>query len=255
MKASQLAKYNKLMKLFNFENKITDKYEQLKNFTKLVSEGSKNSLIISGEAGLSKTTTVNKTIKESDINYVWANVHIGTINDLYKILYTENGKVIIFDDTDYLIHKTKGKKFREMLLSATEISQNRVLQLKDTKDKEIKSSNHPKGKYLQSFKFTGRLIFITNLDQKFIDPSLISRSLKIDIRFNKFEVLELIEQGITTYYTNIAFDLKREVIKFLKEIVNDIDKLDFRHYYDILMLRQKYNTSWKKWAISLFFND
>jgi hypothetical protein len=255
MKDNKNSKRIKLLRQFGYETKITDKYDQLKNFITLVSEGSKNSLIVSGEAGLSKTTTVYESIKELGIPYAWANVHIGCINDLYKVLYKENGKVLIFDDTDYLIHKTRGKKFREMLLSATELSNNRLLQIKDTRDKEVKSKNNPKGEYPQSFIFTGRIIFITNLEQKYIDSSLVSRSLKVDIRFTKFEIIKLIEDGLHQYYSNISVNIKLEVINFIKNIVNDIDKLDFRHYYDILILRLRNDPNWKKWSINLFFNN
>ena len=247
-----MTKREKLMAKYDVSSMdASDKYEQLKSYVKMVASGLKNSLIISGEAGLSKTSTVQKVMADSGVRYAWANVYIGTMNDLYKILYTDNKKVLVFDDTDYLIHRSKGKKFREILLSATELSKKRLLQLKDIKDKEIRSSNNPKGKYPQSFTYEGGLIFITNLDMKYVDPSLLSRSLTIDMRFSKYDILNMIKEGLKEYYPEVPMNIKKEVLNFLSDIIDISEKFDFRKYRDVLMLRMSGDPNWAKWAFSI----
>lgn len=245
-------KREKLMEKYGITDiSASEKIKQLQSYIKLVAKGYKNSFVISGEPGLSKTTTVEDTIKNAGVKYAWANVFIGTVNDLYKILYNDNNKILVFDDTDYLIHKTRGKKFKDMLLAATDLNKKRVLQLKDVKDKEIQSINNPKGKYPQKFIYTGQTIFITNLDLKYIDPSLLSRSLEINIKFTNEEVIELIKKNLDKYYKEVSITVKEEVLDFIIDIIGIVDRFDFRKYRDVLMLRLSGDPNWKKWAFSM----
>ena len=246
-------KREKLMEKFGVTDMTSsDKYTQLSSYIKMVAKGYKNSLIITGEPGLSKTTTVRDTIKDSGVDYAWGGgANMKSASDLYKVLYSNNNKIIVFDDTDYLVHRTKGRRFREILLAATELQKKRSLQIKDLKDKDIKSEMNPKGKYPQNFQYEGGLIFITNLDPKYIEPSLESRSLMISMKFTKYEVLEMIKEGLTKYYKEVPVNIKVEVLDFLNEVIDVTENFDFRKYRDVLMLRMSGDSNWQKWAFSI----
>ena len=221
-------------------------FNQLKFSIGLVAKGLKNCIIVSGNPGVGKSSTVRQTLKDNKADYVWATTYIKKVNDLYKVLY-KNNKVIVFDDTENILHKRKGASFKDLLMSATDLKKSRQLQLNDLSDRDITS-----GKYPQTFEFTGALIFITNLDRKYIEPSLLSRSLFLSLRFSKEDILYQIEKNIDRYYPEVQHDAKVRVLNFMKEIKRDVTGFDFRQYHDILLLHVSGESRWREWSYSLY---
>ena len=57
---------------------------------------------MTGKGGIGKTHTLKKVLKKNSMvenkDYVWLSSGISTSDELYKIMYEYNGKLIVLDD-------------------------------------------------------------------------------------------------------------------------------------------------------------
>lgn len=62
----------------------------------------KRGVLLTGKGGIGKTHTLKKVLKENSMvenkDYVWLSSGISTSDELYKIMYEYNGKLIVLDD-------------------------------------------------------------------------------------------------------------------------------------------------------------
>lgn len=219
-------------------------FEQLKDFVEIISDSSINGLVVSGDSGLSKTKTVKEALKEMNVNYKYDKVVITTGGDLYKILYKNNDSILVLDESDCML--LKKSPFRTVLLSALEFGKNRRLAYMNKRDKEIESKKYP-----QSFNYTGKIIFITNLDEKSVDDAILSRTLSLSIVLSRDEILNEIFDKINEKHKNIKTEIKYEVHDFLMEYSGSAKRFDFREYEKIIMIRLKCPHKWRDYAVEM----
>jgi hypothetical protein len=205
------------------------------------------SRIARAKPGTSKTTTTRKVLQDSGMNYAYIRVNdIKNTGDFYKILYTNNGRILLFDDSDIIIKKSS--PISAMLLSATDDSvENRRLTYFNTTDSSIIKSDEkqtdskgnlivPKGKFPQQFNFTGAVIAISNLTPPKMNSALVSRAILSEISASDESLINEILKGIDEYFPDYDKKTKQLAVDFIIALrgENVIKALDFRHYSMIL---------------------
>ena len=175
-----------------------ERFTDLELQTKLILDGRNTSLVVTGMAGVGKTYVVEQEfkkrgmVKNEDYLYISGS---GTPAAIYKELYRYNGKVALFDDADTVFDTQEGKNLFKAALDTKKV---RDISWKTTTnfsplgmtqeeiDAEIEKSKFKK--FPNTFEYTGRIIFISNLKRMDFDPAILSRSTVIDITLTPEEI-------------------------------------------------------------------
>lgn len=234
-------------------------FDDMKKLLKLVITRKRNSIIISGLAGVGKSFTVEETLKESglvkgrDFEIIKGK---STSYALYQSLFENRDKLIVYDDCDSIL---KNKDAINMLKAALDTNKERVISWKS------KSTFNPdpletieikkliqKGKLPDHFDFRGRIIFITNIYYKNIDDALLSRSFVIDVTLQAKDVLLRIETILDNIMRDVpeaTYDIKKQVLDYFKYLVknNQLKKpMSIRTFIAGVIIRLSGDENWKR---------
>lgn len=234
-------------------------FDDMKKLLKLVITRKRNSIIISGLAGVGKSFTVEETLKESglvkgrDFEIIKGK---STSYALYQSLFENRDKLIVYDDCDSIL---KNKDAINMLKAALDTNKERVISWKS------KSTFNPdpletieikkliqKGKLPDHFDFRGRIIFITNIYYKNIDDALLSRSFVIDVTLQAKDVLLRIETILDNIMRDVpeaTYDIKKQVLDYFKYLVknNQLKKpMSIRTFIAGVVIRLSGDENWKR---------
>lgn len=179
-------------------------FEDIKDYVEYVLNGYKPSLVITGDPGVGKTYTVLEKIKqfadEKGIDHIEHTKLTGGISafGLYRSLFTNNGKLILFDDIDSI---WRNETCASILKGALDSTGERYIAW------EKSGSFNPeyfeestvqemilRGKLPSPFKFTGKVIFISNLKPHELDPAVRDRSMVVDLDMDPVEIYKIIDR-------------------------------------------------------------
>ena len=217
---------------------INQRFNFLQDLTSMVVRGTTPSLIVTGEGGLGKTHTVNKTIKDNllDENDFVTFKGYSTARGLYNTLYDHNGKLIVFDDCDSVL---EDKVALNILKSALDSYETRQI---TWMAKMNKSDEYP-----NQFNFTGRVIFISNKDKSKIDSAIRSRSLTVDLTMTPSEKIERMRFILSGILPDYSLEAKDDAINFLDEM-KDSANLNLRTLIMVSKIRAGFPDTWKNLA-------
>ena len=188
-------------------------FEDLKKYIKLVINGTQPSLVITGSPGVGKThavlTELSKAGLKKNVDFYHAKGK-ATAAGMYQTLWEQNGKIIIFDDMDSIFGDDNAINILKGALESSderEISWITGRPLKDSTGKDIS----------QRFDFTGRIIFISNLAQKNIDPAIKSRSFVVEVALSPKDMVSYIEEKLAGIMPGERLSLKRAALDIIKK--------------------------------------
>jgi len=236
-------------KTYDFENKgyDIDMFKAISLYTEqIVKNHNSNSLIISGDPGMGKTTDVVMKLKELNVDYIRIAGSMSA-SGLYEMLYKNRFKLIVLDDMDDALKKEE---------------QIRILKAVLDTGKERIVSRHMKGyfdsvefdmndakmeqEYLKTkilpnqFEFVGQMIFITNIDGEKLDNNLVSRSIHLDIKPTPTQVQTRIKSIMPFMIPEIPLYVKEDTLNFMNELLNvyiEKHQLNLRTFWHALNLR------------------
>lgn len=200
----------------------------------MVVTGQTPSLVITGEGGLGKTYTVNKTIEDLNLQpteYISFKGY-STARGLYNTLFDNNGKVIIFDDCDSVL---EDKIAINILKSALDSYETRKISWMAKMNKN--------DEYPNQFEFTGRIIFISNKDRSKIDNAILSRSLVVDVSMTPDEKIERMMFIISDILPEYDLTFKMDALNFLNDFKNECE-LTIRSLIKITKIRYSFPDNW-----------
>lgn len=185
---------------------------------------------------------------------------------LYTYLWEHRNDIILFDDADGVF---KSQVSRNMIKAATDTKAKRKLfWLKKSSFIELEDENSDfwktaaaadgddgeggsvSGKAPQSFTFTGRILFISNLPRDTLDPdgALRTRGVLIDINPTEKEVWDFIEKIMDSIDlpNNLRLDHKGrvEVVEELKKMQKPGDPANIRKAVRGFAVRASAPTKW-----------
>jgi hypothetical protein len=214
---------------------INTRFGFVEKLVNMVATGVQPSAVITGEGGLGKTYTVTKTLEANgykDISDL-ADFQVGSVintrkcftmikgfstaKGLYRTLFENNKSIVVFDDCDAVL---KDPVALNLLKGALDSYGKRIISWNaDMKDDDLP----------RSFEFTGRVIFISNMDQDRIDQAIRSRSMMIDLsmtldqKIDRMEFIAASDEFLPEYDATIKADalaLIRKIKSECKEIVS-----------------------------------
>lgn len=190
--------------------------ESLKNtFKQYVAQGELPHLLLSGSAGIGKTTVAKALCDEIGAEYIILNGsdtggHIDTLRTVIKgfatsVSLTDAKKVVILDEADYL---------------------------------QANSTQPALRNYMEEFSANCRFIFTCNYKNKIIDP-LHSRCAVVDFKIDSSEKQAIAAQ----FFKRATAILKQEGIAFDPKVVAELVTKHFPDWRRVLNELQRYSAS------------
>jgi RNase adaptor protein for sRNA GlmZ degradation len=156
-------------------------YEKLRNCIEvMLNSNDFNLLIVSGNGGMGKTVQIKKFLCQMNADFSYLCGHT-TPYQLYRILYENSDKVIVFDDCNPILENTTSIS---LLLQACDTRKLRVVMWNTSKKTDIS----------KRFEFNGKIIIITNKSFEQIYEPLLSRSIKCEVNFDNYTMLKIIAE-------------------------------------------------------------
>jgi hypothetical protein len=224
---------------------INTRFGFVEKLVNMVATGVQPSAVITGEGGLGKTYTVTKTLEANgykDISDL-ADFQVGSIintrkcfttvkgystaKGLYRTLFENNKSIIVFDDCDAVL---KDPVALNLLKGALDSYGKRIISWNaDMRDEDLP----------RSFEFTGRVIFISNMDQEKIDQAIRSRSMMIDLsmsldqKIDRMEYIAKSDEFLPEYDSSI----KTDALSLIREIKDDCKEISLRTLIAVCKIR------------------
>lgn len=243
---------------------INERFGFVEKLVKMVCSGVQPSAVITGQGGLGKTYTVMKTLKESglqDLADVMAKSDIGakvimkscfttikgfsTAKGLYRTLFENNGATIVFDDCDSIL---KDPAALNILKGALDSYGKRVISWNS-------ESFRGEEDLPRTFEFTGRVIFISNMDQNNIDQAIRSRSMMIDLSMTDDQKIDRMEHIAATeeFLPEYSAVDKADALELIRTLKDDAKEISLRTLISITKIRAA-NKDWKDLAAYVLCN-
>jgi hypothetical protein len=224
---------------------INTRFGFVEKLVNMVATGVQPSAVITGEGGLGKTYTVTKTLEANgykDISDL-ADFQVGSIintrkcfttvkgystaKGLYRTLFENNKSIIVFDDCDAVL---KDPVALNLLKGALDSYGKRIISWNaDMRDEDLP----------RSFEFTGRVIFISNMDQDKIDQAIRSRSMMIDLSMSldqKIDRMEFIAKS-DEFLPEYDAKIKSDSLSLIREIKDDCKEISLRTLIAVCKIR------------------
>jgi hypothetical protein len=224
---------------------INTRFGFVEKLVNMVATGVQPSAVITGEGGLGKTYTVTKTLEANgykDISDL-ADFQVGAIintrkcftmvkgystaKGLYRTLFENNKSIIVFDDCDAVL---KDPVALNLLKGALDSYGKRIISWNaDMRDEDLP----------RSFEFTGRVIFISNMDQDKIDQAIRSRSMMIDLSMSldqKIDRMEFIAKS-DEFLPEYDSTIKNDALSLIREIKSDCKEISLRTLIAVCKIR------------------
>jgi hypothetical protein len=101
----------------------------------------------------------------------------------------------------------------------------------------------------KTFKFTGRIIFISNMSMNKIDDAVKTRAFKIDVSMTAAQRIERMEAVLEGVMPHIDMPIKVDALNLVKELMNVAREVNFRALQRVITIRSsKTEESWKNLA-------
>lgn len=212
---------------------INKRFDMMTQMVQTVAGGFAESLIVTGEGGLGKTFTVNKTISNMKKEAVTVKGYM-TAKALFAELYENRDGLVIFDDCDSIL---KDDVSVNILKAALDSYDERII---TWGTKGFIEDDLPK-----KFEFKGQVIFISNLPHEKIDQAIRTRALTIDLSMTHFEKLERMERILPDVLPQFSMAHKTEIMEFLKANHEDCKNFSMRTLTNAIKLREANENGWE----------
>ena len=215
--------------------KVCQRFEFMADLIDMVIADVSPSAIVTGPAGIGKTWSIEQACERVGMKPGDATIIKGftTPLGLFRVLHDNRSGLIIFDDCDSAF---QDQTARNLLKAALDSCERRII--------SWNSSRLPE-EYESTFEFKGRILFVSNIPLNRFDPTLVSRSMIIDLQMSREEIVDHITKiapKIKVYFGRDGL-LKpdktaiSDVVTFLKDNKDAIADLNIRTYIKVLKLR------------------
>jgi hypothetical protein len=236
------------MEKMNFEsikqNQTAEQiFTNMDRYVEMVIKRIQPSVLLTGAPGMGKTYLVKKALDAKGFTHGDQYRIIKgstTAAGLYRALYMNRGKIIVFDDCDSVFKDADGVN---LLKGALDSYDDRWISwiagngnLKDDDGHMIPSQ----------FEFKGAVIFISNLSQGKIDSAIRSRSFTVDIDLSPEQLIQRMEDKLPEMETKVPMNIKMDALKALKQVNSKFEgvELNFRSLIKAIRIRQTDFPNW-----------
>jgi hypothetical protein len=241
---------------------LLERFNLLDELTMSTVMGISPSLIVSGSAGIGKTTEIMNVVNEYDLGDMLKVVKGKTTPlSLYKLLYGLRfaGSVLVLDDADDC---WENEDSLNIIKAATDSSETRLISWQSSKV----ILDDDGDEIPRDFIFEGSVIFISNLDIYAISESnnrlaphfqaMISRSFVLDLAMkSRREYLLRIRHVLFNPNfggDDMTIDIKNKIYSFMNKELNTLRDVSLRMVKKLHILIKTYDEGWESKAKTLF---
>lgn len=258
---SHLLKHKSEKELLNpivsAEETFEEIYIRTENRFKLLEEmaiataiGENSSLIVSGSAGIAKTTTVINVLESLGVEYSHKKGSVTPVS-FYRMLYENkaHGTVLVLDDISGILEE----KCIEILKSATDSQPKRLVgwhssrKVLDEDGEEIPNE----------FIFEGSIIYISNIDfyaeangnNAMAEhlKAMISRSFVLDLALRTTtEMLCRVKSVLFNDMKQIELNTKHKIYNFLTDNAKSLREISLRSVNKLQIIINMYGSDWQE---------
>lgn len=238
---------------------INKRFEFVQDLVEMVATKKCASAIITGEGGLGKSHTVLATLRKAGLKEIQTldlgtNVvgktfvvikGFSTAKGLYRALYENKNGLIVFDDCDSVLQDSDAL---QLLKGALDSYDERWI----TWNTSSMADSLPR-----SFKFSGGVIFISNLSQTKIDQAVRTRAMCIDLSMSADQKITRMEHIVKSddFLPEIDAAHKADALKLLKEFKDEARELSLRSLISVARIRaNKSGSEWRDLAVYMLVN-
>ena len=197
-------------------------FKNIERLTKMVGKGLQPSLVITGGAGTGKTHLVKSTLEQMGFNESNEFVHFkgrATPAGLFITLYENSDKIIVLDDCDSIFRDDDAVNILKAALDSYDTRKISYISTKTLKDEFG-------GEVPRHFEFTGRIIFISNIDQSKLDEAIRSRSFVSDVELTTDQMFTRMGQLMTEMERRIPLAAKQQALELMQELNDEFDGVE-----------------------------
>jgi Cdc6-like AAA superfamily ATPase len=197
-------------------------FANIERLTKMVGRGIQPSLVITGGAGTGKTHLVKSTLEQMGFNESKEFVHFkgrATPAGLFITLYENSDKIIVLDDCDSIFKDDDAVNILKAALDSYDTRKISYISTKTLKDEFG-------GEVPRHFEFTGRIIFISNIDQSKLDEAIRSRSFVSDVELTTDQMFTRMGQLMVAMERRIPMAAKEQALALMKELDLEFDGVE-----------------------------
>ena len=150
-----------------------------------------------------------------------------TAKGLYRTLFENNNSIVVFDDCDAVL---KDPIALNLLKGALDSYGKRIISWNaDMRDDDLP----------RSFEFTGRVIFISNMDQDRIDQAIRSRSMMIDLSMTLDQKIERMKHiaASESFLPEYDLEIKADALDLITEIKDQCKEISLRTLIAVCKIR------------------
>ena len=168
---------------------------------------------------------------------------------LYELLFIHRKKLLVFNDFDSILKDPESVNLLKAALDTYPIREISRMTKGNTfnsfgmSDVQMEEKYELEGKLPNQFRFTGTIVFISNLHEEKIDKALISRSLHVEVRLTRQQVVERMLEIIPDIRAEVPIEYKIEALNYLDFITSNYKckfPLDLRQLIHTIDNRTEY---------------
>jgi len=231
---------------------INQRFGFVTDMVNMVAQGQQASVVICGPGGLGKSHTVMSALKQrgfqdvtladegavkSRKSYTVVKGY-STAKGLFRLLWENRDGVLVFDDCDSVL---KDPVSLSLLKSALDSYSRRVITWRaDFKDDEIPNS----------FLFTGRVVFISNMNTLQLDQAIVTRSLCVDLSMTTQQKVERMQHLILNaeFMPEYTAEHKADAMQLITRVQDTIKELSLRTLIQCVKIRTAGTRNWAELA-------
>ena len=235
---------------------VADRFAFTEALAQMVAKGQSPSAIVTGEGGIGKTYTICKVLAANGfVNSLEPEaVHVAPTKQyvmikgystpyaLYRTLFENQDRVIIFDDCDSIL---KDATAINLLKAALDSYAKRVVCWQS----EVKGSDLP-----TSFEFKGGVIFISNHTLTSLDQAVRTRALCVDLSMNADQKLERMAQLVADkdFQPDMSAKVKADALQLIKENLPKVRNLSLRTLIQVSKIRHAHGADSNRARLALY---
>ena len=220
---------------------VAERFSYIREAVEMVISGINTSALITGRSGVGKTYLVREVLQQAslkkDEDYILVSGYSSAFG-LYKLLYENSDRFIVFDDCDSAFSDPKSISLLKAALDNYNVRRVSWFSEKTDNKEDIEPY----------FDFTGRIVFISNLYAERIDEAIRSRSFCMNLRMTNAEVTEHMRNLIKVIEPSIAIEIKEEVLNYIDTISSCFEVYGLRTFIQACRIRTGISSSsdWRK---------
>ena len=230
---------------------IDQRFGFIEDYVTLLAKGEYVSVIVAGPGGLGKSHTVSAALTKAGLkdisdpeqyevgatltkNHFRVIKGYSTAKGLFRTLYENRNGTLVFDDCDSVL---KDQTAHDILKAALDSYSKRIISWNgDIRDDDLE----------RTFRFNGRIVFISNTPSAMMDQALLTRSLVVDVSMTTEQKVQRMRTLIKSagFMADYPMQMKTDAITLIEKVQDEVKELSLRTLIQVVKMRKAGGSNW-----------